>query len=127
MLFTTSKNLTETLLEDDTSSLRSYNSRKENTKEYLCGFFSDWIEVGYFEEKMKNLANGRGAPGLSNLFNEISQDKEFSEMDIFYFIMDKVKAKVDPSSVGLLFDRLLLRQKNGRFSKNDFYLWLRNR
>lgn len=83
--------------------------------------------MGYFEDKMRVLATSRGSTGVSNLFNEISQEKDFSEMDIFYFLMDKVKAKVEPSSVGLLFDRLLLRQRNGRFSKNDFYSWLRNR
>jgi hypothetical protein len=62
--------------------------------------------------------------GMSNLFNELSEGREFNEVDVVYFLVDKIKSQVDATSVSLLLDRVLLRQKNGRFSKNDLYEWL---
>lgn len=61
---------------------------------------------------------------MSNLFNELSEGREFNEVDVVYFLVDKIKSQVDATSVSLLLDRVLLRQKNGRFSKNDLYEWL---
>lgn len=48
-------------------------------------------------------------------------------MDIFYYLHNKIKISVEPTSIVLLLDRIMLRQKNGKFNKNDFYLWLTNR
>lgn len=58
---------------------------------------------------------------MSNLFNEISEGREFNEVDIVYFLVDKIQTQVNPLPVAMFLDRVLLRQRNGRFGKNDLY------